>query len=158
MKKGDIRPCGRCGREKTFQSSWNPQRWSCIPCQADRARLSLGGTPVPKSANCKHCGKPKALVEYARRKTWECKPCIAISATMKRYGVSRSLAIELRAIDACQVCGGTSIDGRSLHVDHCHDTNKIRGVLCSECNKTLGLVKDDATRLQKLAEYLMEMS
>jgi hypothetical protein len=42
----------------------------------------------------------------------------------------------------------------SLAVDHCHQTKKIRGLLCSQCNLIIGGAKDDPTLLRRLAAYL----
>lgn len=39
-------------------------------------------------------------------------------------------------------------------VDHCHKTGKIRGILCSNCNRALGLLKDDLSRIKRLEGYL----
>lgn len=39
----------------------------------------------------------------------------------------------------CAICGATEAGaGKSFHVDHCHETNKIRGLLCNRCNTHLG--------------------
>ncbi len=43
---------------------------------------------------------------------------------------------------------------RSLDVDHCHKTNKIRGLLCPICNKALGLFNDNIENLNKAINYL----
>ena len=43
---------------------------------------------------------------------------------------------------------------RKLNIDHCHQTGKIRGVLCDECNKALGLINDNITTLFKMIKYL----
>lgn len=40
------------------------------------------------------------------------------------------------------------------HVDHCHKTKRVRGLLCSLCNLALGTVHDDPRRLRGLIEYL----
>jgi hypothetical protein len=40
------------------------------------------------------------------------------------------------------------------HIDHCHATMKVRGILCNRCNTVLGLVADDAALLSSLAGYL----
>lgn len=45
-----------------------------------------------------------------------------------------------------------------LHVDHCHETDKIRAMLCSNCNKALGHMKDDPERLQAAVDYLITHS
>lgn len=44
-----------------------------------------------------------------------------------------------------------------LSVDHCHDTNEIRGLLCSNCNNGLGRFKDNPDLLRAAIVYL-EMS
>ena len=42
----------------------------------------------------------------------------------------------------------------SPHVDHCHETKTVRGVLCNRCNTVLGLCKDDEKLLSSLSRYL----
>jgi hypothetical protein len=55
----------------------------------------------------------------------------------------------------CYICGRTKEpDGRRLSIDHDHNTNKVRGVLCYSCNKGLGLFYDDTHRLEKAIMYL----
>ena len=51
---------------------------------------------------------------------------------------------------ACYRTGATY----NLAVDHCHITGKIRQLLCSRCNRTLGMVNDDKDLLLAMIEYL----
>lgn len=43
---------------------------------------------------------------------------------------------------------------RNLSVDHCHITNKIRGLLCTNCNRGIGMLKEDISLLRKAIKYL----
>lgn len=40
------------------------------------------------------------------------------------------------------------------HVDHCHETGKIRGLLCNDCNIALGKFNDSVEKLQRAIYYL----
>ena len=40
------------------------------------------------------------------------------------------------------------------HIDHCHISGKVRGILCSRCNTALGKFKDDVNKLQRAIDYL----
>lgn len=53
----------------------------------------------------------------------------------------------------CNIFHTDSARGR-FHVDHCHTTGKIRGLLCHNCNTALGLVKDNVDTLSMLISYL----
>lgn len=60
----------------------------------------------------------------------------------------------------CAACGfpETRIDRKTkkqkkLHVDHCHKTGRVRGLLCNNCNSALGLLKDDPARVAGLLAY-----
>lgn len=52
----------------------------------------------------------------------------------------------------CAVC--RQPDKRALSVDHCHETNVVRGLLCGGCNRALGLLGDDIKRVSAMVEYL----
>lgn len=54
----------------------------------------------------------------------------------------------------CCICGNTNPSGKRLAVDHDHKTGQIRNLLCSSCNKGLGLFKDDPTLLENAMLYI----
>ena len=45
---------------------------------------------------------------------------------------------------------------QGLHVDHCHGTGKIRGLLCGQCNKALGLFRENSATIASAITYLEE--
>lgn len=57
--------------------------------------------------------------------------------------------------NTCKICGIDSCKtGKAFAVDHCHTTNKIRGLLCSNCNTALGFMGDDTARMKRAIKYL----
>lgn len=58
----------------------------------------------------------------------------------------------------CKICGTKNPTGTHKHlvVDHCHETNKIRGLLCGRCNAGIGFFNDDLKLIKKAIEYLNE--
>lgn len=63
----------------------------------------------------------------------------------------------------CAICGKPEVATRNgvvkfLAVDHCHETGKIRALLCQTCNCILGYANDSVTRLMKLIDYLERYS
>lgn len=55
----------------------------------------------------------------------------------------------------CGGCGkGIGLTGKDVHVDHCHSTGRVRGLLCQGCNIALGAAKDSHETLHNLAHYL----
>lgn len=83
--------------------------------------------------------------------------------TTYAYPVSRSQYKKLCNIqrDICKICGEKDIrknrDGSiKLVIDHCHETNVVRGLLCNPCNTLLGSAKDSVEILHKMTEYLQK--
>lgn len=72
---------------------------------------------------------------------------------LQRYGVSPEEfdVMIKRQQGKCAIC--LKIDNK-LHIDHCHTTGRVRGLLCGNCNRALGLLKDNTTFLAKAIEYL----
>lgn len=54
----------------------------------------------------------------------------------------------------CAICQKPGHPTRGLHVDHCHDTRVVRGLLCYNCNNALGRFQDDSRLLLEAVAYL----
>ena len=70
----------------------------------------------------------------------------------RKFNLSETEYQELMKNDRCQVCERDITNKKCI--DHCHTTEKIRGVLCNNCNTALGLVGDNVQILSKLIQYL----
>ena len=55
----------------------------------------------------------------------------------------------------CAICGCSEKDnGKKFAVDHSHETNQIRGLLCGVCNAAIGFLQESAKRSRSAANYL----
>ncbi len=72
----------------------------------------------------------------------------------QRYKITKQdyEAILMSQKGKCDICRKESTE--KLHVDHCHKTFIVRGLLCGNCNRAIGLLKDDVVVLKNAIEYL----
>lgn len=71
--------------------------------------------------------------------------------------------IDLAAFDAmvqqqdglCASCKSEFEEGFT-DIDHCHETGRVRGILCRKCNTALGLLQEDPERIEGLMTYVRE--
>lgn len=82
------------------------------------------------------------------------------SYRFRKYGITREWYVE-QCKQGCSICK-RELDPYSLikrdrgHIDHDHQTLKVRGVLCDLCNKGLGQFKDSISLLENAINYLKE--
>lgn len=116
-----------------------------------------------KTKKCNKCGTEKPLSEYYYRKDndthrKECKSCLKESHQIKKYGVCNIKYGEMlkEQEGKCAICESKLNSSRytKFAIDHCHKSGEIRGLLCTNCNTAIGLMKDSTHRLQKAIDYL----
>ena len=83
----------------------------------------------------------------------ECKCCRNHAQRAKKYNLTVRQLNDLLKTDVCAICD-THITGKKKHVDHCHKSGQVRGILCRDCNLALGLVKDNPDTLISMITYL----
>lgn len=79
------------------------------------------------------------------------------SRLRKMYGMTNECYRKLYESQngKCAVCEkDIEYIDKHTHIDHCHITNKIRGLLCHNCNTALGLLKEDKQIMSNLIRYL----
>lgn len=99
----------------------------------------------------------KRVSAYQRKWRADNKEELRVRNSMFRHNLSREEVTALLDIKHCQACQVALVFGKvkgGLNIDHDHATGKVRGVLCRECNLSLGNLDDSPQRLRLLAEYL----
>jgi len=66
----------------------------------------------------------------------------------------RRIFVELKQGKTCDICKKKFEDIKSMVIDHCHTSRKIRGVLCQNCNHGLGKFMDDVEIMKNAIKYL----
>lgn len=120
-------------------------------------------------ATCKECMREHARGKYKENGDKEREkqnlyrrnnPVAARMRTLKcRYGITAEEYNNLNEKQKgnCAICGRNHSElGRMLDVDHCHETGKIRGLLCNNCNQGIGLLKDNPDILRNAIKYLTQ--
>lgn len=116
---------------------------------------------------------PREHISHRDTKTGECLDCAAErreearrrEATGNRFPAHNVEHWEFRGMlmaqgMACAICGDhiseekNARGQRTAHVDHCHATGRVRGLLCRGCNHGLGNFKDRPEALESAAAYL----
>jgi hypothetical protein len=144
-------------KNKTRESKWCPRRHS-KKSWSEFAPLRGGQL----SGYCRPCANANTR-EYRRKNP--AKPGARRGAHLLRtYGISRAEDNAMLSAQwgLCAICGKgeNTIGGRTgktpmvLSVDHDHHTGKVRGLLCSACNRGLGSFGHDAELLLAAARYL----
>ncbi len=81
-----------------------------------------------------------------------------LNKTLQRmYGITLSQWQEMfeKQKGCCAICGTHQVELKiTLNVDHCHETDKVRGLLCSGCNKALGLIKTNVRTAKGMVKYI----
>lgn len=106
---------------------------------------------------CSKCGVEKELggfAVYNGKPHSHCRLCQRAQSKSYRITLEQYDAMLSSQNGVCAACGGVNASGKPLFVDHNHTTGQVRGLLCSMCNSSIGLAKESADILKKLASYL----
>lgn len=169
--KRDLSPAA-FARDRNRRDGLQPQ---CRECVAEygaahyRRRREAAGKTVREKVGvpqghkrCPDCGEIKSHSEWERNPTssdgWSsyCRVCRAVrnreSYFKRKYGISMTErdAMLAEQFGICCICLAASAE----HVDHDHETGRVRGVLCFSCNAALGQFKDQPGVIRRAAAYV----
>jgi hypothetical protein len=102
-----------------------------------------------------HWAAHKTEINAARRLKHKNNPDKAKDSHLKKYGITLAdyNAMLAQQNRACAICPRQS--SRTLAVDHCHVTGRVRRLLCNRCNVGLGNFDDDPVLVLSAAAYLL---
>jgi arsenate reductase-like glutaredoxin family protein len=118
----------------------------CKPCSTERQKKWIDASDAGKAARAKRAREWRKDNPMAERRNG-----------LKKYGltIQEYDARLLAQGSKCAICETTEPLGRGrFHVDHCHDTGAVRGLLCHHCNLGIGNFKHRTDFLSNAISYL----
>lgn len=116
-----------------------------------------------KAPRCEKHGIKKVLKEQESGDKWRCPSCRAEQARDRHlkttFGITQDdyLAMLAEQKGRCYLCRSKSPGRKATDhfmIDHDHETQRIRGLICHPCNQVLGYAKDNPKVLRRAAAYL----
>ena len=131
-----MKTCKTCGETKPFTKS-----------------AGNAGGYVPNCKPCRNAYNRSKVTQESRRR----------AHVKHQYGISIEQVNDMRDEQGgcCAICSTplTNWGHRSgPHIDHCHTTGKVRGLLCASCNLGLGKFRDSTDILERAVSYLRRVS
>lgn len=145
------------------------KRWEAEEYRVNFAKTIAARYPDGKRT-CAKCKEEKTLEEFTTDRSrsmgsGKCVPCNRKDAMKykikKMYGIEWEEFEQLieKAQSRCEICKADlalGVKGLAPHIDHDHNTGRIRGILCGLCNRGIGQLGDDLERVEAAASYLRE--
>lgn len=186
-KSKQFKICATCKEAKPFAEFDKNSRTMdgldnrCKSCKVQGAKPNKCadcGIPVA-GTRCRSCtmkanqmkgslpigDKPMTVAE--RQKRWYSKNPQKASqkrrkATLAQYNLTPQGFQDIlnKQGGKCAICGSNNPNHWSgrFHVDHCHDTGMVRGLLCASCNTGIGLLQENPEILKNAIDYLLRSS
>lgn len=149
----NTRVCTKCNEEKPiekfnlfFRKGKEYREHTCMACRQKKWRSN-----------------PENLAKGVKRtKDWVANNKEHIKRGKRNRDLKRLYGIDTEQYNKmlqeqdhkCLICGAEHTEEKYLHVDHCHTTGKVRGLLCGKCNTGLGLFNEDENLFDKATRYL----
>ncbi|MEY2423977.1 MAG: hypothetical protein QOI95_4044 [Acidimicrobiaceae bacterium] len=165
-----MKRCQVCGEQKLLDDFYRSagmrdgHRNDCKSCNLAAKKRRYDADPQLEIARVKKWQQANADRLNAYRRVHNATP--ERKRALRNGYYRRTFGITADDVDAmiekqggkCIICGRTPERLASWHVDHCHDTGVVRGILCIDCNQGIGKFHEDPERLRAAADYLESSS
>lgn len=145
-------------RRKEYAKKWRSENPEKAREHAKRSRLKNRDKILIRQREWMKKNKKRHAV---KAKLWykENKELVRDRMLRKSFGITIAEyeLLNEKQKGKCALCENVQHSKR-LAVDHCHKTKKIRGLLCANCNVSLGLLQDSVQLLEKAITYLKNHS
>src|SRR5690625_4474944 len=177
------KPCSRCKEVKPLDEFYpdkrvkrDGRRSACKSCTRDyrnARRERLAGVEIPAEKHCPGCDQTlpaDAFYRWSYSKdglAGQCRQCRRVARAEQRYGISHAEVMNVLEAQGwkCAICKIPLVWQVSnvqklttACIDHCHTEGHVRGILCSHCNRAIGLMRDDPKITAAATKYLVETS
>jgi Autographiviridae endonuclease VII len=132
----------------------NPEKWR----EKSRLRYKKNREKILSQVKKYQEANPEKIKSRKRAKYLSDAPEIKMALNLKRnYGITLDEYQRIYDLQngRCAICGNKK---QRLFVDHCHESKKIRGLLCNNCNFGIGHFKDNPALLAAAIHYLLPTS
>jgi hypothetical protein len=154
----DKKVCSSCKKEKTLEYFSNHKRYKygkssiCKSCNSERTTFYVKRKGIDKE-------KEKEKSRLYRLNNPETFKLSVRFSIYKKLGLSITkeeyFKLHKEQDGKCKICNNPPTGfKKTLCLDHCHSTLKVRGLLCDNCNAGLGKFKDDIELLSLAVKYL----
>lgn len=178
-----MKTCNKCQTSKDYSEFHKQKRtvdghtaW-CKQCYHEYWKSRYDGKrkfePLKKTSThreCRMCGEMKDFADFSQKTKRmhsyciDCRRLRGLTANLQRYGLTPESYIEMEKAQGgvCAICNEPEREKKRLAIDHDHSCcpglnscgKCIRGLLCTRCNKGLGVFGDDKDLLLSAANYL----
>lgn len=142
----EFKPTGDFCRNRRYVDSLHPRCKSCHYASEPAYRRSAEGSAKITAARHQRFAEPKTRAKYYDQKM------------RKKYGLPAewTYAGMLKAQGGvCAICGATNNGPfHRFAIDHCHDSSRVRGLLCTCCNQAIGQLRHSPELLRNAIAYL----
>jgi hypothetical protein len=151
LARGDLyfsveKPCSKGHVSQRYSCSG-----ACIQCNKNNS----------KTESFRNSGKRYYQLNKEKRiahsKQWKLKnPTAKRGYDLKKYNLTYDQYLQMLKTqnNCCAICKKEFENNKHTHVDHCHDTGKVRGLLCNKCNLGIGYLRSSPEIAESAANYL----